>query len=139
LIAFLSPTKSLIKQHKKYIASHSEVSVRAYTGECSKTVVTQGSQGRGDSSDPGKEGGECVVEDTAVEKEEKVNIMSWGSDMWRQEADEVTLQGTITLAIYLSHCLSVCLSISLSIYMSICLSICLCTTTFSSYKLSIMH
>jgi hypothetical protein len=84
LIAFLSPTKTLLKRHKKYIACNSEVVVRAYTGECSKIRHTSHEIKEEIES-------ESVEKFTyGVEKEgQKVNIMSWEADMWREEAAEV--------------------------------------------------
>lgn len=81
LVAFLAPTKALIKQHMRYLRSNSaSINVRAYTGECCKSMTTTKtsmsnvlSKNEGGGGD---EGG-------------KVNIMSWGADMWRQEAAEV--------------------------------------------------
>ena len=77
VVVFLTPTKSLIKQFKKYITQAAAgIKVGVYYGECYK-IVHKTIEGN---------------------DEEKVNIMSWDAKMWQDEAAEV---------LYMSHIFSI--------------------------------
>ena len=63
-MAFIAPTKSLVKEYKTFIRANSELLVRSYRGDMVKSISCDGT-------------------------DHNVNIMSWRSEMWQQEMDEV--------------------------------------------------
>jgi hypothetical protein len=78
VVVYLTPTKALLKQFKKFISTSSDLKIGTYSGECIKTTVVPVSSGD-------VEGGELA----SVGSEVSVNIMSWDASMWREEVNEV--------------------------------------------------